>query len=103
MVALYHYNEAERLAGPAVIGESVLLQVSALAGHGLGLVGRALAVTGEGACKDCDVMAGAHVQGCIVEAETRSLWPHPYGQLARGWHTGYQAELLASNTDSTDK
>lgn len=27
MVALYHYNEAERLEGPAVVGESVLLQV----------------------------------------------------------------------------
>ena len=27
MVALYHYQEAERIVGPAVIGESVLLQV----------------------------------------------------------------------------
>ena len=29
VVALYHYQEAERIEGPAVIGESVLLQVSA--------------------------------------------------------------------------
>ena len=26
VVALYHYREAERLEGPAVVGESVLLQ-----------------------------------------------------------------------------
>jgi len=29
VVALYHFKEAERIEGPAVVGESVLLQASA--------------------------------------------------------------------------
>lgn len=35
VVALYHFKEAERIEGPAVVGESVLLQVRAAQGQGL--------------------------------------------------------------------